>query len=445
MAKYDVIVIGSGLGGLTVAFGLTKKGFKVAIVEEDKFGGIVANYGSTRKKELVTFAELKLATERLAEKGTVNELFPNWQEAMQSIDALEDVQSDNHKEALKKAGIDPIIGAAQFVDEHHINVKGTIYEAEKFILATGAKSRELQVAGSEHFKYSADFLTQKELPKNITIVGAGIIAFAFMTIAEAFGVKVRVLQHDDRALADFDSELVKKLIELNTKRGIKYHFDEQLLSIQKNQNNYLITTSTGDSYETDAVYCVAGRVPNIGDLNLEALGIECSNHGIKVDDYLTTNLANIYACGDCTSTVVPKLATYAVYQADYLVEHLSGDGLQPIDYPLPAMSTFSQPKLAQAGMSIAEAQTKQALYRIERIDMTSWLAYKRTNDETAILKVIYANSDDRIVGVTSISNQADMLINYFTMALHAGWKKSDLKKIIFAYPSLANDVLRAFH
>ena len=109
------------------------------------------------------------------------------------------------------------------------------------------------------------------------------------------------------------------------------------------------------------------------------------------------------------------------------------------------MSTFSQPKLAQVGISISHAKEHQDLYSVETIDMTDWLEYKKNNDAIALVKVIYQKSDNRIVGATSLSNQADLFINYFTMALHAGWTKSELKKIIFAYPSLANDVLRAYH
>ncbi len=443
--SYDVIVIGSGLSGLTIAYGLNKKGLSVAIVEANKFGGAVANYGSTRKKELVAFAELKLTAQQLAKTGAVNELTPNWQSAMAYIDSLENTESLEHETALRKVGIDTIYGEAIFVDEHHIEVAGSQYEGEKFVIATGAKSRTLQIEGSDYLKDSTDFLTQKELPKKVIFIGAGIIAFAFMTIAEAFDTEVTVLQHDERALAAFDQELVYKLIELNKSRGINYHFDEQLIAVKKNQDNYSAITAKGIEYQADAIYCVAGRIPNISDLGIETIGIETDQHGIVVDEYLTTNISTIYACGDCSNTPVPKLATYAVWEADYLVEHLTGDGLKNIDYPLSVMSTFSQPKLAQVGISISHAKENQELYSVETIDMTDWLEYKKNNDAIALVKVIYQKSDNRIVGATSLSNQADLFINYFTMALHAGWTKAELKKIIFAYPSLANDVLRAYH
>ena len=441
--KFDCIVIGSGLAGLTVAYGLKKAGQNVAIVEADKFGGVVNNIGSTRKKELVTVAEHYLQNQRFEAHGITSPVSLNWEETMHWINSLEDTEDSNHQLGLTQAGITTIYGTAEFVSKNEISVNGIHYTTKNVVIASGGTDRPFDFKGNQYLSDSAVFLTQKELPKDIIFVGAGIISFAFMTIATAFGAKVRVLQHDALALRNFDQDFVSELLEINKKRGIDFHFNERIVEIvQLGTGRVVVTTNVGNQFEVDKVYNVAGRIPTLASLKVENAQIAYDEHGIIVNDFLETNQPNIFACGDCCNAAVPKLATYAVYQAEYLVSYLLRQNLAPIHYPISAMSIFSEPRIAQTGVTTAQAIADPTSFEIELIDISKWMDSKKKAEKIALLKAVIRKSDERLVGATVISQEADILINYITMGLHANWTKEDLKKQIYAYPSIVNDMER---
>lgn len=441
--KYDCIIIGSGLAGLTVAYGLAHQGKKVAIVEKKYFGGVVNNVGSTRKKELITLADHLLQNQKLVAQGITTSIEPNFENAMRWVNRLENQEDSQHELALNQAGIKTIYGRASFVSKKELSVDGVIYVADTFVIATGGEDRSFQFPGKEYLSSSENFLTQETLPKNIMFIGAGIISFAFITIASAFHARIHVLQHNDTALRAFDTDLTERLIEINKKRGVQFSFNESIREIhQTNQNKLQVVTSTNKRFDVDKVYNVAGRVAQINKLNLENAQIDYEEQGIITNEYLQTNQENIFACGDCSNANVPKLATYAVLQAEYIVDFLMKKKAVPIHYPIQAMSTFSNPRLAQVGISIEIALADCQQYKIETIDMSGWLNAKRRGDNEALLKIVLQKSTNHLVGATAICQEADVLINYIAMGLHANFSKAELKKQIYAYPSIVNDLER---
>lgn len=440
---FDVIVIGSGVAGLTTAFGLSKGGKKVAVIESTFFGGVVYNVGSTRKKELVTIAQHALQNQRFEAHGITTPVELDWQDTMNWIDSIEGDEDNQHQLALKEAGITTIFGTATFVSPNEVKVDGIVYSAEQFVIASGGADRPFTFEGINYLSDSAAFLTQKELPKTALFIGAGIISFAFTTIAAAFGCNVIVLQHDSQALKNFDQEFVSQLIEINKKRAVSFHFNESVKKIEKTEKGLLrVQTESGEVFEVDQVYNVAGRVPLIDSLKLENAQVLYDAHGIDTNEYLQTNQSHIFACGDCSNAKVPKLATFAAYQADYLVSYLLKKELASIHYPMASMSIFSEPRIAQVGVSTEQALAKPEEYAVEEMDISKWMDAKRKSENTALLKIVTRRSDDRVAGAAVMSQEADIFINYITMALHAEWTKDDLKKQIYAYPSLVNDMTR---
>lgn len=444
MKHYDVIVIGSGLAGLTVAYALKHAGNSVAVVEEDRYSGAVGNYGSTRKKKLAAVADYLERNRRYAEIGIVPPIKASWAATMEWVNQLDDGVSDYTESRFNKNGIATITGHAEFMTNQVIRVNGIEYSAERFIIATGSRDREIHCPGEQYLQSSSAFLTSKAVPDDITIIGAGIIAFAFMSIATFFGKRVHVLQHDADALKAFDQELVQKLINYQVSQGVDFHFNNSVSSVTPTDDGYLVTTNQGQQINTGAIYRVCGRVPNVEDLQLDRAGVKYNEHGIWTDQTLQTTQSNIFACGDCIQMRVPKLATYAVYQANYLGQRLTAPDeiADEIHYPLPSMSTFSRPRLAQAGVLINDARLHPDLYTIEAIPMEDWLDQQQNIAPIAKLKLVIRKSDNRVVGVTALGDRADMLINYITLLLHGDVTKEQIKKIIFAYPSMAADLSR---
>ncbi|MEO1771841.1 dihydrolipoyl dehydrogenase family protein [Candidatus Enterococcus ferrettii] len=438
--EFDVLVVGSGIAGLTIAKRLQEEHLSIAIVESFEWGGTTPNHGSTPKKYLLAAVEAKQAIQSHLGKGFDGVPQINWQQLMSYKNSQIANTSKVIQESLSEASITTIYGNARFKNEATITVDGVDYTGKKIILATGARPRELEFEGKEHVHYSSHFLNAESLPPSITIIGAGIIAFAITNIASEIGDQVHVLQHNQRALGAFDPELVGDLIDLLKQRGVQYHFDHNVEKIiQLRDDLYQLTTKEGLVFETNVVYSVAGRVPNVEDLGLEKADITFNEQGVAVNEFLQTTNPKVYAIGDCNDSPAPKLSNYAEFQANYLADVLSGETLKPIAYPIPSMSVFSNPKIAQTGIFVNEAIRQPEIYEIEEIDMKNWLNYHRGNEPIARSKIVIRKSDQQIVGITSISNEADLLVNYFTLLLKMKMTKQQLRDTILAYPSLASD------
>ena len=439
---FDIIVIGSGLAGSTSAFKLHKQGKSVAIVEDNDFGGVGMNDGYTRKKELVTVADHIYLNHRFEKLNITQPLTLSWRDAMAWVNSLENKESQSHKARFVEKGITPTSGKAEFVDPHTIKVNNATDSAEKIIIAVGAKDRSLSIEGKQYLKTSRDFLTEADLPEKIVIVGAGIIGFAFASIAKSFGRDVTIIQHNYKVLNAFNDQLVNYLINDLRSRGVKIGFNEEISRIIPEGNQLRLFLKNNHELLTGAVYLAAGRIANIEDLKLDAIQVRYGDRGIVVNEYLQTSQPSIYALGDCNNQEVPKLGTYATLQADYLEQNLYQSVPKKIKYPIPAMSTFSQPRLAQCGVLVNEAYQKSNIYEVETIDMSEWLENEALDNRLAVLQIVTRKSDKKLVGIAALSDTADLLINYATMAITSEWTKQELRDMILAYPSMATDLSR---
>lgn len=443
MTHFDDIVIGGGVAGTTVANGLAANKRRVAIIEERDWGGTTINRGSTPKKALLAIAETHHQLVRLQGNGFDTVPTINWRTAGNIRDQLIMDESTRTKTRLLANNVTTIEGHATVVDPHTISVQGTRYQADDLIIATGAKPRALTFPGSQYVGHSATLLRAHELPARIVILGAGIIAFALASIASEAGAQVTIIQHDKAALRAFDQPFVTKLMSQLKRQHVTFIFDAQVEQISKNDSTLNVKIVQADQttdITTDACYNVTGRVPNIDGFGLEDLPVQTSTHGIHVSATLHSTVPSIWAVGDCNDASVPKLSAYAIYQGKYLVRQLTGVDHYPIDYPVPAMTVFSIPKLGQVGVATQTAEQNANTYTIQSIDAANWQTYARFNQRPTLLKLVRRRSDGHIVGMTVLGDQADILVNDFALLLNGQIDETALQRMIFAYPSMADDL-----
>ncbi|MBO0439809.1 dihydrolipoyl dehydrogenase family protein [Candidatus Enterococcus ikei] len=439
MDKFDVIIIGSGPGGMAAAYDLATEGKKIAVVEADLWGGTCPNRGCDPKKVLYGAVEARDRLAQLKNKGFDAVPNLNWSELMAFKETFTQPVPVEQKAGLTSAGIQTITGKASFKDTHTIIVENKEYQSDQFILATGQRPAILDIPGKENFATSTDFLSMKELPEKIVFVGGGYISLELANIANSCGSEVHLLHHNERPLKGFDEDMTRYLIENLQNRGIHFHFNESATAITKKEEKFEITLISQETLLVDQVFCATGRIPNVEGLNLEKIGVDYTHKGIKVNDYLQTSVENIYALGDCLQKNNPKLTPVASFEGSYLAKILSGTLDESIDYPTLPTIIFSSPKLAQVGLTDKATQEHEN-YESEDLDLSKWFTYKHLNEPLVKAKIIRDKTTDLLVGATILGNEADQLINMFTLIINQKLSSEKVNEMIMLYPTVSSDL-----
>ncbi|MBC1997029.1 NAD(P)/FAD-dependent oxidoreductase [Listeria marthii] len=437
---YDVVIIGSGASGTTVAFEAQAAGLKVAIVEERSWGGTCVLRGCDPKKVLVGAAEARNLSTRLRGKGIKQAATISWTDLMAFKETFVEDVPESRLESFQNAGIETFFGPASFQDVNTLQVGDDILTAKKIVIATGATPSKLQVEGQEYIQTSDDFLSLEKLPDSVVFIGGGYISFEFASIVQATGREVHVIHHNSVPLKKFDPDFVAALVSSMKEEGVHFHFDTDITKIEKNGEKLHLQGKNGFSLNTDLIIGATGRKPNIDHLSLEKANIDYTKKGIVVNEKLQipTN-PHIYACGDVADTKGAPLTPVVSLEAAFVAKNILG-GDEKVNYPAIPSVVFTSPKLASIGISIEEAKADPEKYQIKQHDTTNWYTYKRTNESIALAKIIEDRETGQIKGAHFLSEEADYMINYIALLMKANLTLADLQSVIFAYPSPASDL-----
>ncbi|MFD1670702.1 dihydrolipoyl dehydrogenase family protein [Agrilactobacillus yilanensis] len=438
MEKYDVVIIGAGPAGLAAAYGLKAAGKNVAVIENDLWGGTCPNRGCDPKKVLLSGVEARDKVAQLHGKGFKTAPLVNWVELQAFKETFTTQVSENSRQGLVKAEIQTIEGTPRFIAADQIQVNQAVITADDFIIATGQRPKLLDVPGKDHLLTSSDFLSLKQMPEEIAIIGGGYIAFELASIANATGTKVHVIHHNERPLKAFDADLVADFITELQQKGIIFHFNVATKEIVQKQNRYTLQANNLE-LPADLIFAATGRIPNLEGLDLAAANVVSDGHGIQVNAQLQTANPHVYAIGDVVAKKQPKLTPVAGFEARYVVQQLTGTTTAAISYPPIPTVVYGSPKLAAVGVTTVEAAQQPDKYKLKTQDLTQWFSYHRTNDSIAKATLIF-DKQDLLVGASVLSYEADTLINYLTLAITQKLDHQSLLQLIMAYPTAASDL-----
>lgn len=434
--KFDVIVIGGGPAGLAEAYALKAAKKRVAVIENFQWGGTCPNRGCDPKKMLLSGVQARDRVEQLQGKGFSNVPYVNWSELEAFKETYTSKIPSGSRDGVISAGITAIDGDPEFISGSQLKVNGSEYEADRFVIATGQRPSQLDIPGKENLLTSTSFMSLKKMPKKVTFIGAGYIAFELATIASSTGAEVHIVHHNDRPLKEFDEEYAEELVQQLKNRGIKFHFNIDTKSIEKSEKG-LTLKADNFALDSDIIVGATGRIPNVENLNLEKAGVEFTNRGIKTNGSLQTSNPRIYAIGDVLDKKEPKLTPVAGFEARYVASVLNGKNDDEIKYPATPTLVYGSPELAKVG--ITDIKKDPDNYKVVDQNLTNWFTYYRTNEHVAKAKVIF-DKKGQIVGATILSNEADEVINYFTLAINKKMSHQEIVDTIFAYPTPASDL-----
>lgn len=477
---YDVIYIGSGNASWQGGRFLRKAGLKVLIVEESLYGGTCANRGCNSKAILDAPYEIKALADNFEGCGKSGDFDVDWTALME----LKRKRIANMAPFLdgkfKEYDLDVAHGKGTVVDEHTVQVGDKQYTTEKIVICTGLKPVIPDIPGKEYLHDSTDFLDIEELPEHAIIIGAGFVGMEFASILAEAGLSADVIIRGDMALKYFHQPYVQKVIEMLKEKNIRFHFNETVTEVTKDENliiynpeervlnlenalntdevlrdpdakidnkayenGFTVNCESGLSLTGDYVIAAMGREANVEDIGLENVGLTYTKRGIKVDEYLKTEVPNIYACGDVADSGIAKLVTVAIHQSKYLGKALLEEDPEKIVYPVVPAVAYTIPRIATVGVPAFVAEEMDE-YEVHRIQYGKSYSLELKNDRTAEAKVI-VDKDKQIVGAEIIAADAENVANMFTFIINQKISLEELDDMIYAFPSSSSVCLYKLH
>lgn len=449
----NIIVIGAGPGGYTCAIRLSELGAKVTLIERDSLGGTCLNRGCIPTKAMVKSAEV-FNTIKDASSFGINVGAPvlNLEKIIERKNNIVNELNKGIAFLMKKNKIDHITAHAKIIDKNTVSISTTPEEpptnlhADYIVIATGSKPSIPPIPGidSPQILTSNSILDLTILPKNLTIIGGGVIGMEFASIFNALGSNVTVVEMASSILGNIEPDIAKRALPLFKRKGIDVHLNAAVKSIEKSGENFNVhfDTAKGNVQLQEQLVLVAtGRTSYTKDLGLDDLAIQTQNNFITIDNHCKTNIDNIYAIGDVTGGWM--LAHTASNMAYHVAEHiLAHPHPTPLDSVVPSC-IFTFPEIACAGTSEFEAKAAQIPVKTGKYMFSGNGKAKCLGETDGFVKVIAKEGTDEIVGLHIMGPHASDLIQEGVIAIQKGLTTTDLKHIIHPHPTLSETIHEA--
>jgi len=451
MSEIDVVIIGGGPGGYVSAIKTAHLGLKAVLVEKDKLGGVCLNRGCIPTKALVSTAELLNHIQRAGEFGIqVKDYSFNFPAIMKRKDLITRRLSSGVEQLMKANQVRVVKGEGQIIEPGKVEVTDTagqkeVIKTKNIIIATGSSVMKLPIPGinSNGVITSDGALSLSELPSRMIIIGGGVVGIEFAGIFKALGVEVTVVEMLPRILLPIDEEIARRLTQILRRKGIEILTDCKVKGIKKNNQNLevLVSTTNGEKkLETERVLLAAGRVPGLGNIDVQRLGIELDGKTIKVDEKMRTNIPGIYAVGDVVGKIM--LAHVASREGIVAVENISGKEVL-MDYKVVPNCVFSMPEVASVGLTEEEARKENDNIKVSKFPFMANGKALAMGEIEGMVKIIADGDTLELLGLHILGVHASDLIAEGTLALSMEATAFEIVNTIHAHPTLAETIAEA--
>ena len=432
MIDADVIVIGSGPGGYTLAAKAHTLGKRTIIIERDNLGGTCLNRGCIPTKALCKSAEVATTVKEAAEFGVnVDGVSFNYPLAVNRKNEV--VASLREGVATVLSGVEIVRGDAVFTNAHTVSVNGESYTASKIILATGSRPASLPIAGAEYAVNSDFVLEMTSLPESMIIIGGGVIGMEFASIFNSFGVRVTVIEYCPEILPPFDEEIAKRLRMSLKRKGIEIVTSAQVTSISSSLEVECSVKGKIKNFSAEMVLMAVGRTPVL-PTGLKEAGIELTPRGaVKVNERMETNIPGIYAIGDVNGLCM--LAHAAEAQGKVAL------GLhQRLD--IVPSAVFTMPECAMVGMTEKQCAEQRIECKIGKATFRSNGKALAMGEPDGLVKVILS-TDDKLLGCHICGAHAADLVQEAATLMNSDMPATALSDAIHSHPTLGETVMTA--
>lgn len=452
MEHYDLIVIGGGPSGYAGAMrGLDFKK-KVLLIEKKRIGGAGVYDGVLTSKTLWEYSQ---------KVSSIREMIPNYEvDFTDIVKTLKEAvyerktQMTVHLNLLQKQQPELFSyekGTASFIDKHTISItkedgSKKIVTASNILIATGSRPRYLpHISIDEQIIMTSDGVKNlTEIPKNLVVLGAGVIGCEFATIFSNMGkTKVYLIDKAERILPFEDEDVAEIISESLEKQGAIIHHGSSLkrMEIKNGKVEYELEYKDGKSeiITVDKALVSVGRIPNIEGLALDNVGIKLNDRGCIWDDDTQTNISNIYVAGDVTTEMA--LVNVGEREARHAVVRMFGPTIKPLSYQNISTIMFLNPEVASVGMSEQDCNKKGIAHKVVKLDFSTNARAIAMRKTKGFFKIIVTNDNGmRILGMRVVGEHASSAIQAVAYLIHTNQGIRELADMMHPHPSIIEGV-----
>jgi dihydrolipoamide dehydrogenase len=452
MEKFDLIILGGGPAGYVTAIRASQLGLSTAIVEKENLGGVCLNWGCIPTKALLKSAQVFEYLKNSKEYGlTVNDVNKDFNSVINRSRKVANTMSKGVAFLMKKNKIKVFNGFGKLTDNKTVTVTNnkeeSLIHAEKIIISTGSRSRELpnlKQDGKNIIGYR-EAMTLEKQPKNITIVGSGAIGIEFAFFYNSMGSDVTVIEFQNRIVPVEDKEISKELEKNLKKKGITFLTSSEVVNSKLTDSGVELDVKTTNNenkkIKSDIVLSAVGIKTNIENIGLEEIGINIKNDKISTDEFYQTNVKGYYAIGDVVQG--QALAHVASAEGILCVEKIKGIDVSPLDYENVPGCTYCSPEIASVGLT--EDQALEAGYEIKvgKFPFSASGKAQASGKSEGFVKVIFDSKYGEWLGCHMIGEGVTDMIAEAVLGRKLETTGHEVLKAIHPHPTMSEAVMEA--
>jgi len=445
----DLLVIGGGKAGKSLAMDRAKSGWGVVMVERDKIGGTCINVACIPTKALVGSARTLREIRRAAEMGV-------------EIDGAARISLErlrNHKESVvggmvsahekmfAESGMDFVLGTAAFVAERTVAIttrEGThrSVRGRDVVINTGTKPAVPAVAGITDADVwtSETILTLQRLPETLLVLGGGYVGCEFASMFAIFGTRVTLIQGADQLLAREDADIGAAVAEILTSQGVDLRLGETAEAVRREggRGEVVVTLGEGTQLRGQELLVATGRSPVTADLRLDVAGIDLTDRGfIAVDDHLRTTADHVWAAGDVAGS--PQFTHASWNDFRILKANLTGGDAVTTGRLVP-YTVFITPELARVGLTESEARAQGRRVKVAKLPGAAIPRAKTLHETVGMWKAVVDADSELILGVSLLGPDAGEVVSVIQMAMIGGLRYQQVRDAVLTHPTMGEGV-----